>query len=149
MAEMDVYEVLEHLPQRFPLLMIDRVTECEPGKRIVALKNVSVNEPYFPGHFPGRPLMPGVLQIEAMAQLAGVPAAVIRSARKRLAELEEHGMTPQAQRDLFASNPGEASGVVAMSDHPALGLLSDLKPDELSPKEALEVLYRLKGLAGD
>ena len=84
-----------------------------------------------------------------VAQLAGVPAAVIRSARKRLAELEEHGMTPQAQRDLFASNPGEASGVVAMSDHPALGLLSDLKPDELSPKEALEVLYRLKGLAGD
>ena len=72
MADMDVYEVLEHLPQRFPLLMIDRVIECEPGKRIVALKNVSVNEPYFPGHFPQRPIMPGVLILEAMAQAAAI-----------------------------------------------------------------------------
>ena len=72
MAEMDVNEVLAHLPQRYPLLMIDRVKECEPGKRIVALKNVSVNEPYFPGHFPHRPIMPGVLILEAMAQAAGV-----------------------------------------------------------------------------
>jgi len=72
MAEMDVNEVLAHLPQRFPLLMIDRVTECEPGKRIVALKNVSVNEPYFPGHFPQRPIMPGVLILEAMAQAAAI-----------------------------------------------------------------------------
>ena len=72
MAEMDIHEVLAHLPQRFPLLMIDRVKECEPGKRIVALKNVSVNEPYFPGHFPHRPIMPGVLILEAMAQAAGV-----------------------------------------------------------------------------
>ena len=72
MAEMDVNEVLAHLPQRYPLLMIDRVKELEPGKRIVALKNVSVNEPYFPGHFPHRPIMPGVLILEAMAQAAGV-----------------------------------------------------------------------------
>ena len=72
MAEMDVYDVLRHLPQRFPLLMIDRVTQCEPGKRIVALKNVSVNEPYFPGHFPRRPIMPGVLILEAMAQAAAI-----------------------------------------------------------------------------
>jgi 3-hydroxyacyl-[acyl-carrier-protein] dehydratase len=69
---MDVNEVLAHLPQRYPLLMIDRVKELEPGKRIVALKNVSVNEPYFPGHFPHRPIMPGVLILEAMAQAAGV-----------------------------------------------------------------------------
>lgn len=72
MAEMDVNEVLAHLPQRYPLLMIDRVKECEPGKRILALKNVSVNEPYFPGHFPHRPIMPGVMILEAMAQAAGV-----------------------------------------------------------------------------
>ena len=72
MAEMDVYDVLKHLPQRFPLLMIDRVTVCEPGKRIVALKNVSVNEPSFPGHFPRRPIMPGVLILEAMAQAAAI-----------------------------------------------------------------------------
>ena len=72
MAEMDIHQVLAHLPQRFPILMIDRVLECEPGKRILALKNVSANEPYFPGHFPQRPVMPGVLILEAMAQAAAI-----------------------------------------------------------------------------
>lgn len=72
MAEMDINEVLAHLPHRYPMLMIDRVTQYEPGKRIVALKNVSASEPYFPGHFPNRPIMPGVLILEAMAQAAGV-----------------------------------------------------------------------------
>jgi 3-hydroxyacyl-[acyl-carrier-protein] dehydratase len=72
MADMDVYDVLRHLPQRYPVLMIDRVIECEPGKRVVALKNVSANEPYFQGHFPTRPIMPGVLILEAMAQAAGI-----------------------------------------------------------------------------
>jgi len=72
MAEMDVNEVLAHLPQRYPMIMVDRVKECEPGKRILALKNVSANEPYFPGHFPHRPIMPGVLILEAMAQAAGI-----------------------------------------------------------------------------
>ena len=72
MAEMDINEVLAHLPQRYPVLMIDRVRSLEPHKRIVALKNVSANEPYFPGHFPHRPIMPGVLILEAMAQAAGV-----------------------------------------------------------------------------
>ena len=74
MAEMDVYEVLSRLPHRFPMLLIDRVLECEPGKRIVALKNVSINEPFFPGHFPGVPILPGVLILEAMAQAAGLLA---------------------------------------------------------------------------
>lgn len=72
MPEMDIYEVLKHIPQRYPMLMIDRVKECQPGKRVVAVKNVSANEPYFPGHFPHRPIMPGVLILEAMAQAAGV-----------------------------------------------------------------------------
>ena len=72
MAEMDIYQVLKYLPQRYPVLMIDKVRECEPGKRIVAIKNVSANEPHFQGHFPGRPIMPGVLILEAMAQAAGV-----------------------------------------------------------------------------
>ncbi len=84
-----------------------------------------------------------------VAQLAGVPGAVIRAARKRLVELEEHGMTPQPQRDLFSLNPQETGGTEAMTDHPALKLLVELKPDELSPREALEALYRLKGLATD
>jgi 3-hydroxyacyl-[acyl-carrier-protein] dehydratase len=74
MADMDIAQVLEHLPQRYPFLMIDRVLECEPGKRIVALKNVSANEPCFQGHFPGRPIFPGVLILEAMAQAAGILA---------------------------------------------------------------------------
>jgi 3-hydroxyacyl-[acyl-carrier-protein] dehydratase len=74
MAELSIYEVLKHLPQRYPVLMIDRVREIVPGKRIVALKNVSANEPHFQGHFPGRPIMPGVLILEAMAQAAGVLA---------------------------------------------------------------------------
>jgi len=72
MAEMDINEVLAHLPQRYPVLMIDRVREIEPGKRILAVKNVSNNEPQFVGHFPGRPIMPGVLILEAMAQAAGI-----------------------------------------------------------------------------
>ena len=72
MAEMDIYQVLKYLPQRYPVLMIDKVKELEPGKRIVALKNVSANEPHFQGHFPGRPIMPGVLILEAMAQAAGI-----------------------------------------------------------------------------
>jgi 3-hydroxyacyl-[acyl-carrier-protein] dehydratase len=68
MVELNIQEVLQHLPQRYPLLMIDRVLEFDPGKRIRALKNVSANEPQFLGHFPGRPIMPGVLILEAMAQ---------------------------------------------------------------------------------
>jgi len=71
MTEMDIFEVLKNLPQRYPILMIDRVKHCEANKRIVALKNVSANEPYFQGHFPGRPIMPGVMILEAMAQAAG------------------------------------------------------------------------------
>ena len=72
MSQLDIQQVLKHLPQRYPFLMIDRVKECEPGKRIVALKNVSANEPQFQGHFPERPIMPGVLILEAMAQAAGL-----------------------------------------------------------------------------
>lgn len=72
MTEMDIFEVLKNLPQRYPILMIDRVKHCEAKKRILALKNVSANEPYFQGHFPGRPIMPGVMILEAMAQAAGV-----------------------------------------------------------------------------
>ena len=74
MVEMDITKVLAHLPQRYPFLMIDRVLVCEPGKRIVAVKNVSGNEPHFLGHFPGRPIMPGVLILEAMAQAACILA---------------------------------------------------------------------------
>ena len=65
-------EVMRRLPHRYPMLLVDRVLECVPGERIVALKNVTANEPYFPGHFPGRPVMPGVMVLEALAQAAGI-----------------------------------------------------------------------------
>jgi len=71
---MDIQQILKYLPQRYPFLMVDRVLSREPGKRLVALKNVSANEPYFQGHFPGRPIMPGVLILEAMAQTSAVHA---------------------------------------------------------------------------
>jgi 3-hydroxyacyl-[acyl-carrier-protein] dehydratase len=71
---MDIYQILKKLPHRYPILLVDRVLELEAGKSIRALKNVSVNEPFFTGHFPARPVMPGVLMIEAMAQAAGLLA---------------------------------------------------------------------------
>jgi 3-hydroxyacyl-[acyl-carrier-protein] dehydratase len=71
-AEIDIGRILELIPHRYPFLMIDRVRAFEFDKRAIGIKNVSVNEPYFDGHFPNRPVMPGVLIIEAMAQTAGV-----------------------------------------------------------------------------
>jgi len=69
---MDIHQILEHLPHRYPFLLVDRVLEVVPGERIVALKNVSMNEPFFPGHYPHHPVMPGVLIVEAMAQTAAI-----------------------------------------------------------------------------
>lgn len=71
---MDIHQILKKLPHRYPILLVDRVLELEAGKRIRALKNVSVNEPYFVGHFPYRPVMPGVLMVEALAQAAALLA---------------------------------------------------------------------------
>ncbi len=68
---MEITELMAVLPHRYPFLMVDRLLELEPGVRAKGLKNVTVNEPHFPGHYPGRPLMPGVLILEAMAQVAG------------------------------------------------------------------------------
>lgn len=71
---LDSRAIMEILPHRYPFLLVDRVVELEVGERIRGLKNVTINEPFFTGHFPGQPVMPGVLIIEAMAQLAGVLA---------------------------------------------------------------------------
>ncbi len=71
---MDIHEVLNHLPHRYPFLLIDRVLQCAPGQSLTALKNVTYNEPYFTGHFPVRPVMPGVLLLEALAQATGILA---------------------------------------------------------------------------
>jgi 3-hydroxyacyl-[acyl-carrier-protein] dehydratase len=71
---MDIHQILKKLPHRYPILLVDRVLQVDPGKSIKALKNVTINEPYFVGHFPHRPVMPGVLMLEAMAQTAGLLA---------------------------------------------------------------------------
>jgi 3-hydroxyacyl-[acyl-carrier-protein] dehydratase len=71
---MDIRDILEHLPHRYPFLLVDRILELDPGKRVVGLKNVTFNEPFFAGHFPHHPVMPGVLIIEALAQAAAMLA---------------------------------------------------------------------------
>lgn len=71
---MDIQDIMKHIPHRYPFILIDRILELEPNKRVVGLKNVSINEPFFQGHFPGTPIMPGVLILEAMAQTSGVLA---------------------------------------------------------------------------
>jgi 3-hydroxyacyl-[acyl-carrier-protein] dehydratase len=73
-GKMDIEAIMRQLPHRYPFLLVDRVLECVPGQHLTALKNVTFNEPFFPGHFPHRPLMPGVLIIEALAQAAGLLA---------------------------------------------------------------------------
>ena len=71
-TSMDIHEILNHLPHRYPFVLVDRVISYEAGKEITAIKNVTINEPFFPGHFPYHPVMPGVLIIEAMAQAAAI-----------------------------------------------------------------------------
>lgn len=82
--QMNVEEIKNYLPQRYPFLLVDRVVEMEMGKSVVAYKNVTINEPFFIGHFPNQPIMPGVLIIEALAQAAGVLA--FKSQEKRPAD---------------------------------------------------------------
>ena len=79
MPAMDIHEIMRHLPHAYPFLLVDRVLECEIGQRIKAIKNVTINEPFFVGHFPGYPVMPGVLIIEAMAQVSAILAYITRS----------------------------------------------------------------------
>jgi 3-hydroxyacyl-[acyl-carrier-protein] dehydratase len=71
---MEIRQIMDHIPHRYPMLLIDRVLSVEAGKEIIALKNVTVNEPFFTGHFPNQPVMPGVLIVEAMAQAAAILA---------------------------------------------------------------------------
>ena len=74
MSVMDSIEIQSILPHRYPFLLVDRIRELDPDRRIVGIKNVTINEPFFQGHFPGRPVMPGVLILEALAQVGGVLA---------------------------------------------------------------------------
>lgn len=72
MKQLHIHEILEYMPHRYPFMLIDRVLEYEEGKSLLAIKNVTYNEPFFPGHFPERPVMPGVLVVEALAQASGI-----------------------------------------------------------------------------
>ena len=83
-APLEAADIMGILPHRYPFLMIDRVVELEPGARAVAIKQVTANEPQFTGHFPGRPIMPGVLMIEALAQTAGVAVLTLDEYRGKL-----------------------------------------------------------------
>lgn len=74
MAEMNIQDIARFLPHRYPMLLVDRILECVPGEYLVALKNVTANEPFFPGHFPEHPVMPGVMILEVMAQATGILA---------------------------------------------------------------------------
>lgn len=80
---MDIQEILKYLPQRYPILMIDKVVDLIERQSITAIKNVTVNEPYFLGHFPGKPIMPGVLILEAMAQATGILALYSNKERNK------------------------------------------------------------------
>ena len=80
-----VKEIMDLLPHRYPFLLVDRILELDSGKRIVGIKNVTINEPFFHGHFPGHPVMPGVLIIESMAQVGGILALKALGGEKRLA----------------------------------------------------------------
>lgn len=88
-------EIINILPHAFPFLLVDRILEVDPGKRIVGIKNVTYNEPFFPGHFPGQPIMPGVLIIEAMAQTAGVLVF------KSMPEGDREKVDPHQKRSVF------------------------------------------------
>ena len=82
---MDINEIMKILPHRYPFLMIDSIVELEPGKKAVGIKNVSINEPFFQGHFPDYPVMPGVLIIEAMSQVGAVAVLSLPEMKKKLA----------------------------------------------------------------
>ncbi|MDA8354596.1 MAG: 3-hydroxyacyl-ACP dehydratase FabZ [Firmicutes bacterium] len=83
--ELDAKQIQEVIPHRYPFLLVDRVLECQPGERAVGLKNVTVNEPFFQGHFPGYPVMPGVLIVEALAQVGAVSVLSKEENRGKLA----------------------------------------------------------------
>lgn len=83
----DIQAILKHLPHRYPFILVDRVLEVEPGKRLTALKNVTINEPFFTGHFPEQPIMPGVLILESMAQASALLAALSFETERRVLHL--------------------------------------------------------------
>ena len=96
MSVMDNVEIQSILPHRYPFLLVDRIRELDPDRRIVGIKNVTINEPFFQGHFPGRPVMPGVLILEALAQVGGVLAFKSLGAVGRVFDRHRRGQIQEA-----------------------------------------------------
>jgi beta-hydroxyacyl-ACP dehydratase FabZ len=84
MAKIDIKEIMEILPHRYPMLLVDRIIECDDKKHIVGIKNITADEPFFQGHFPSTPIMPGVLQLEVMAQVGGILLSKVTGERSYL-----------------------------------------------------------------
>lgn len=126
---MNVEDIMKILPHRYPFLMVDRILELVPGERAVGIKNISVNEPFFPGHFPGKPVMPGVLMIEAMAQVGacallsddryrGWLAYLAGIDRIRFKRMAVPGETLQISTELVAikGSIGKGKGKITIND---------------------------------
>lgn len=135
-------EILQNLPHRFPMLLVDRVLEIEPGKRVVGVKNVSFNEPYFSGHFPGLPVMPGVLIIESMAQVAAIMMLALPNFRDQIPYLA--GMDKVRFRKPVV--PGDVLRIEAelVKIHRSIGRVNIIAKVEGELIAEAEVMFALK-----
>jgi 3-hydroxyacyl-[acyl-carrier-protein] dehydratase len=131
MVTLDIDEIRKIIPQRYPFLMIDRIIDIDPWKRAIAVKNISINEPYFQGHFPEMPIMPGVLIIEAIAQTTGILykyqnkltelpkyEILLGSVKSRFLQAARPGdqILIEATAEKFISTGGTATGVCTVED---------------------------------
>jgi len=130
---MDFNEILKRLPHAFPFRMIDRILEIEPGKKAIALKNVSIDEPHFSGHFPGEPIMPGVLILEALAQTGGL-------AFHSLDEKEEEGIPVLARIEEFRLKRKVIPGDQMILEAEVLHIFSDLAKVKVLARVGEEVV---------
>ncbi len=124
---MDIFQIMEILPHRYPFLLVDKIVEFEPKKKIVGIKNVTINEPFFNGHFPGHPIMPGVLIVEAMAQVGGI--LMLKSFEMKAGEVVIYFMGVDKARFRKPVRPGDQLRLV-------------LEPIILKPK-----VSKMKGVA--
>jgi len=146
----DIQKIMSILPHRYPFIMIDRILELVPGEKVVALKNVTINEPFFQGHFPGNPIMPGVLMIEAMGQAGAVLAAESLAEKERGSLIYFMGMNKVKFRKPVV--PGDQIICLRCPEWPLLMKNSWLKPNSWhlleKSNDSCNGGYRFKGRAG-